>query len=319
MECTCLLILLSICLSPSPQVSSFCTEALAICNSLLHPRTPSLCLPLPPLTLKPSPAASLLTPSQASSLTLPTLLGGPFPGRHSLGLGHTLLGSLDNHLSLVPPGLSGQGSTPGDLLLSPHQGELAGLGLSEGQRPVFIRYDKEEAEDVEISLESDSDDSVVIFPRGMLMLENQDGTSTVANLPVSSLVPGGVTLPVPGPGDDPGGDISLPLANDLPSTSLPHPLLPSSSAPNSINSFPPAPLASLVPPLNSTGVTQLGAPSVGLGVGADSLPGAQLQQMLLQGQPPAPGQPTPLGLPIQVKSQRNVSYRYLIKSKSVKR
>uniref|UniRef100_A0A4W5MDN7 Proline-, glutamic acid- and leucine-rich protein 1 n=1 Tax=Hucho hucho TaxID=62062 RepID=A0A4W5MDN7_9TELE len=283
----------------SLKVSSFCTEALTICNSLLHPRTPSLCLPLPPLTLKPSPATSLLTPSQASSLTLPTLLGGPFPGRHSLGLGHTLLGSLDNHLSLVPPGLSGQGSTPGDLLLSPHQGELAGLGLSEGQRPVFIRYDKEEAEDVEISLESDSDDSVVIFPRGMLMLENQDGTSTVATLPVSSLVPGGVTLPVPGPGDDPGGDISLPLANDLPSTSLPHPLLPSSSAPNSINSFPPAPLASLVPPLNST-VTQLGAPSVGLGVGADSLPGAQLQQMLLQGQPPAPGQPTPLGLPIQM-------------------
>ncbi|XP_041724275.2 proline-, glutamic acid- and leucine-rich protein 1-like [Coregonus clupeaformis] len=299
----------------SLKVSSFCTEALTICNSLLHPRTPSLSLPLPPLTLKPSPAASLLTPSQASSLTLPTLLGGPFPGRHTLGLGHTLLGSLDNHLSLVPPGLSGQGSTPGDLLLSPHQGELAGLGLSEGQRPVFIRYDKEEAEDVEISLESDSDDSVVIFPRGMLMLQNQDGASTVATLPVSSLVPGGATLPVPGPGDDPGGDISLPLSNDLPSTSLthpllpstslPHPLLPSSAAPNSINSFPPAPLASLVPPLNSTGVTQLGAPSVGLGVGADSLPGAQLQQMLLQGQPPAPGQPTPLGLPIQMHQLQN--------------
>lgn len=168
---------------------------------------------------------------------------------------------------------------------------------------------------MEISLESDSDDSVVIVPQRMLMLESQDGTSAAATLPRSSLAPGGVTFPVPCP----GGDISLPLSNDLPSTSLPHPLLPSSSAPNSINSFPPAPLASLVPPLNSTGVTQLGAPSVGLGVGADSLPGAQLQQMLLQGQPPAPGQPTPLGLPIQVKSQRNVSYRYLIKSKSVKR
>ncbi|CAB1351416.1 unnamed protein product [Coregonus sp. 'balchen'] len=275
-------------------VSSFCTEALTICNSLLHPRTPSLSFPLPPLTLKP-------TPSQASSLTL---LGGPtpgtpFPSRHHLGLGHTaLLGSLDNHLPLVVPGLSGQGSTPGDLLLSPHQGELAGLGLPEGQRPVFIRYDKEEAEDVEISLESDSDDSVVIVPQGMLMLESQDGTSAAATLPGSSLAPGGVTLPVPGPGGDPGRDISLPLSfsNNLPSTSLPHPLLPSST----INSFPPAPLVSLVPPLNSTSVAQLGEPSVGLGVGADSLPGAQLQQMLLQGQPPAPGQPTALGLPIQM-------------------
>ncbi|XP_041738604.1 proline-, glutamic acid- and leucine-rich protein 1 [Coregonus clupeaformis] len=278
----------------SLKVSSFCTEALTICNSLLHPRTPSLSFPLPPLTLKP-------TPSQASSLTL---LGGPtpgtpFPSRHHLGLGHTaLLGSLDNHLPLVVPGLSGQGSTPGDLLLSPHQGELAGLGLPEGQRPVFIRYDKEEAEDVEISLESDSDDSVVIVPQGMLMLESQDGTSAAATLPGSSLAPGGVTLPVPGPGGDPGRDISLPLSfsNNLPSTSLPHPLLPSST----INSFPPAPLVSLVPPLNSTSVGQLGEPSVGLGVGADSLPGAQLQQMLLQGQPPAPGQPTALGLPIQM-------------------
>ncbi|XP_070291207.1 proline-, glutamic acid- and leucine-rich protein 1 [Salvelinus sp. IW2-2015] len=230
----------------SLKVSSFCTEALTICNSLLHPRTPSLSFPL---TLKP-------TPPQASNLTLPTLLGGPTPGP-------PFPSSLDNHLPLVLPGLSG------------------------GQRPVFIRYNKEEAEDVEISLESDSDDSVVIVPQRMLMLESQDGTSAAATLPGSSLAPGGVTLPVPCP----GGDISLPLSNDLPSTSLPHHLLPSSTPNSTINSFPPAPLVSLVPPLNSTGVAQLGA---------DSLPGAQLQQMLLQGQPPAPGQPTALDLPIQV-------------------
>uniref|UniRef100_A0A4W5RM09 Proline-, glutamic acid- and leucine-rich protein 1 n=1 Tax=Hucho hucho TaxID=62062 RepID=A0A4W5RM09_9TELE len=235
----------------SLKVSSFCTEALTICNSLLHPRTPSLSFPLKP------------TPSQASNLTL---LGGPTPGP-------PFPSSLDNHLPLVHPGLSGS------------------------QRPVFIRYDKEEAEDVEISLESDSEDSVVIVPQGMLMLESQDGTSTAATLPGSSLAPGGVTLPVPGSGGELGGDISL--SNDLPSTSLPHPLLPSST-PNSTNSFPPALLVSLVPPLNSTSVAQLGEPSVGLGVGADSLPGAQLQQMLLQSQPPAPGQPTALGLPIQV-------------------
>ncbi|KAJ8007752.1 hypothetical protein DPEC_G00097470 [Dallia pectoralis] len=293
----------------SLKVSSFCAEALTICNSLLHPRTPSLSLPLPPLTLKPTPASSHLNQSQTSGLTLPTLLGGPnpgssFPGRHHLGIGATsLLGSLDNHLPLVPPGLSGLGSTPGDLLPSPHHCELP--GVQEGKRPVFIRYDKEESEDVEISLDSDSDDSVVIVPRGMLALDSQDGTTAVVTPPGSSLPPGGATLPMPIPGGDPGGDISLPLPNDLPSTSLPHPLIPSSTTSSTINSFPPAPLVSLVPPINSSGVTQLGAPSVGLGVGADSLPGAQLQQMLLQGQPPAQGQSTPLGLPIQMQQLQN--------------
>ncbi|GCB81878.1 hypothetical protein scyTo_0021903 [Scyliorhinus torazame] len=37
-----------------------------------------------------------------------------------------------------------------------------------GHRPVFVRYDKEEESDVEISLESDSDDSVMIVPEGLL-------------------------------------------------------------------------------------------------------------------------------------------------------
>ncbi|KAL0969994.1 hypothetical protein UPYG_G00235700 [Umbra pygmaea] len=295
----------------SLKVSSFCAEALTICNSLLHPRTPSISLPLPPLTLKPTPAAAHLTHSQSSGLTLPTLLGGPtagpaFPGRHHLGMGAaSLLGSLDNHLPLVPPGLSGQGSTPGDLLPSPHHGELPGLGLQEGKRPVFIRYDKEEAEDVEISLDSDSDDSVVIVPRGTLTLDSQDGTAAVVTPPGPSLPPGGATLPILSSGGDLSGDISLPLTNDLPSTSLPHTLLPSSSTNSTINSFPPAPLVSLVPPINSTGVTQLGTPSTGLGVGADSLPGAQLQQMLLQGQSPAQGQPTTLGLPMQLHQLQN--------------
>lgn len=212
----------------------------------------------------PPPSAHPLTlkPPQASNL-----LGGPTPGP-------PFPSSLDNYLPLVLPGLSG------------------------GQRPVFILYDKEEASDVEISLESDSDDGVLIVPQRMLMLESQDGTSAAATLPGSSLAPGGVTLPMPCPRGDPGGDISLPLSNDLPSTSLPH--LPSSTPNYTVNLFPPAPLVSLVPPLNSTGVAQLGEPSVGLGVGTDSLPGAQLQQMLLQGQPPAPGQPTALDLPIQV-------------------
>ncbi|KAK2852112.1 hypothetical protein Q5P01_008388 [Channa striata] len=131
------------------KVSAFCTEALTICNSLLHPRTPSIALPLPSLTLKPNPTAPGVPSSQgpAPGLTLPTLLGGPssgssFPTRHSLGLGHaSLLGSLENHLSLVP-GLQGQAPTPGDMILSPrthHQPDPAGLGPPEGQRPVFVR------------------------------------------------------------------------------------------------------------------------------------------------------------------------------------
>ncbi|GCB76508.1 hypothetical protein scyTo_0019150 [Scyliorhinus torazame] len=38
-----------------------------------------------------------------------------------------------------------------------------------GHRPVSVRYDKEEESDVEISLESDSDDSVMIVPEGLLL------------------------------------------------------------------------------------------------------------------------------------------------------
>ncbi|XP_046872904.1 LOW QUALITY PROTEIN: proline-, glutamic acid- and leucine-rich protein 1 [Hypomesus transpacificus] len=294
----------------STTVSSFCTEALTICNSLLHPRTPSISLPLPPLTLKPAP---VLATSQAPSLTLPTLLGGPapgppFPARHPLGLGPaSLLGSLENHLPLVPPGQPGHLGAPGEMLLSPrhHQAELAGLGLPESQRPVFVRYDKEEADDVEISLNSDSDDSVVIVPPGMLSLGGQDCTAGQTGLPAGAAQTGSGQGGEAGAGGGVAGasamDVSLP--NDLPSSStisITIPILPpsaSSSGPNTINSFPPvsAPLVSLVPALNSA--AQLTAPPGGLG---DSLPGAQLQQMLLQ--TPAPGQASSLGINMQMQS-----------------
>ncbi|KAI1898875.1 hypothetical protein AGOR_G00076910 [Albula goreensis] len=292
----------------SLMVSSFCTEALTVCNSLLHPRTASLALPLPPLSLKHTPAAPSLTPSQNPSLSLPALLGGPtqgapFPARHPLSLGPAgLLGPLENHLPLPPsvlPPQAGPAPTPGDLLLSPPQpGELAALGAPEGHRPVFVRYDKEEAEDVEISLESDSDDSVVIVPQGMLMLESQDSAGTQ---PIPPPPPGGA---VPTVGVGTGGDtgvVNSPLPNELP-TSLPHQILPSNS--NAINTFTgqsQAQLVSLVPQLNST-AAQLTAPPVGLG---DSLPGAQLQQMLMQTSPA--GQPSQLGLPIQMQLQTQLA------------
>lgn len=296
------------------QVSTFCTEALTICNSLLHPRTPSIALPLPPLTLKPTPTAPVLPASQGPTpgLTLPTLLGGPAPGppfptRHSLGLGpSSLLGSLENHLSLVP-GLPGQTPTPGEMILSPHvhhQQDPAGLGPPEGQRPVFVRYDREEAEDVEISLASDSDDSVVIVPPGMLNMENQQDETAAANSQnMASAAPGGaaVTLPegesvtmVPTTATTTTIDgVSLP--NDLATSS---PLLTTSTTP--INSFPPssASVVSLVPPLNSSTLT---APPGGIG---DSVPGRpQLQQMLMQ--PSVPGQPGPISLPLQIHQLQN--------------
>ncbi|XP_028284863.1 proline-, glutamic acid- and leucine-rich protein 1 [Parambassis ranga] len=287
----------------SLKVSSFCAEALTICNSILHPRTPSVALPLPPLALKPTTSASVLPSSQgpAPGLTLPTLLGGPppvppFPSQHSLGLGPaSLLGSLENHLPLVP-GLPSHGPTPGDMILSPHtqhQSDPAGLGHPEGQRPVFVRYDKEEAEDVEISLASDSDDSVVIVPPGMLNMENQQDDAVVNSQNVLSTAPGGG-------GTLPGGESvtmvpttavtstidGASLTNDLATSS---PLLTTSTPP--INSFPPtASVASLVPPLNSSTLT------VPPGVLGDSLPGRpQLQQILMQ--PPTQGQPGPIGLP----------------------
>ncbi|XP_039996997.1 proline-, glutamic acid- and leucine-rich protein 1 [Xiphias gladius] len=297
------------------KVSTFCTEALTICNSLLHPRTPSLTLPLPPLTLKHTPTVPVLPSSQGPTpgLTLPTLLGGtapgpPFPTRHSLGLGPaSLLGSLENHLSLVP-GLPGQAPTPGDMILSPHTHHLpdqASLGPPEGQRPVFIRYEKEETEDVEISLASDSDDSVVIVPPGMLNMENQqDDTAVAANSQnMASAAPGSTTVTLPG-GEcvtmvpttaAPTTLDGLSLSNNLATSS---PILSTSTTP--INSFPPSStsVVSLVPPLNSSTLT---APPGGLG---DSMPGRpQLQQMLLQ--PSTPSQPNPMGLPLQMQQLQN--------------
>ncbi|XP_007567897.1 proline-, glutamic acid- and leucine-rich protein 1 isoform X1 [Poecilia formosa] len=294
------------------KVSSFCSEALIVCNSLLHPRTPSIALPLPPLALKPPPTPSVLSgPGPAPRLTLPTLLGGPapgppFPGRHPLSLGsNSLLGSLENHLSLVP-GLPGQGpaSAPGDLLLSPHgqpQQDPAGLGLPDGQRPVFVRYDKEEAEDVEISLASDSDDSVVIVPPGMLGADSQldDPAPGSQNL-LSAAVGAGANLP--------GGDTvamvpstAAPASLDV--TSLPNDLVPTSSTP--ANSFPPSSgsVVSLV-----TSLTPGSAPPPAGGLADPVAVKPQLQQMLLQ--PPAPGPQGPPGsmaMPLQVQLQNQLA------------
>ncbi|XP_065104881.1 proline-, glutamic acid- and leucine-rich protein 1 [Paramisgurnus dabryanus] len=291
------------------MVSSFCAEALTICNTLIHPRTPSISLPLAPLNLKSTPSAPVLASGQNPSLSIPNLLSGPatalpFPARHHIGLGPTtLLGPLDNHLPLVPPVLStpsGPTAAPGDLLLSPSQhSELAGLGAPEGQRQVFVRYDKEEPEDVEISLESDSDDSVVIMPPGMIM-EMQDGAANAQAL--SQQPPPGGTLPPTAPVVGEVGSVEASLPNEL-TTSIPHQILPANA--NNINSFPgpsqTPQLVSLVPPLNSA-TAPISASPGGL---ADSLTGGpQLQQMLMQTSPV--GQPPALGLSIQMQLQNQI-------------
>uniref|UniRef100_A0A3Q3E5A5 Proline-, glutamic acid- and leucine-rich protein 1 n=1 Tax=Labrus bergylta TaxID=56723 RepID=A0A3Q3E5A5_9LABR len=267
------------------KVSSFCTEALTVCNALLHPRVSPISLPLPPLTLKPTPSAPVLSSAQGTGLTLPTLLGGPapgtpFPSRHSLGLAPaSLLGSLENHLSLVP------GLTP------------LGWAPPEGQRPVFVRYDREEAEDVEISLASDSDDSVVIVPPGMLNMEAQQEDPGMGNPPsLVSAAPGGTTVSLPG-----ADTVTTATTSTIDGVSLPNnhatssPLLTTSTTP--INSFPPSStsVVSLVPPHNSSSLT---APP---GVLEESLPGRQLQQMLMQ----PSGQPGPLPLPLQMHQLQN--------------
>ncbi|XP_061149675.1 proline-, glutamic acid- and leucine-rich protein 1 isoform X1 [Syngnathus typhle] len=263
------------------KVSSFCSEALTMCNALVHPRAPSIAIPLPPLTLKSSPSAPVLASSQGPTpgLPLPTLLGGPgssspFPAaRHSLAL----LGSLENHLSLVP------GHASGDAILSPHahhQPEPANLGPPEGQRPVFVRYDKEEAEDVEISLASDSDDSVVIVPPGMLTTETREPVENAAppQNPAAATPVGGAAEPVAvAPAVTDG--VSLP---DDPATSSASPL-PAAA----VNSFVPhtSSVVSLVPPV---------------GEGETAAVRPQLQQMLMQ-----PSTPGALGLPLQMHQLQN--------------
>ncbi|MEQ2266397.1 hypothetical protein XENORESO_002606 [Xenotaenia resolanae] len=294
------------------KVSSFCAEALTICNSILHPRTPSIALPLPPLALKPTPSPSVLScQGPTPRLTLPTLLGGPAPGppfsaRHPLGLApNSLLGSLENHLSLVP-GLPGQASAPGELMLSPpmhSQPDPPGLGPPEGQRPVFVRYDKEEAEDVEISLASDSDDSVVIVPPGMLSMENQldDPASNSQN--ILSSAPGGTCVTLAG-GDAVTMVPTTAAPTTLDVTSLPNDLVTSSAllttSSTPVNSFPPSSgsVVSLVSSLNSSSAS---APAGGL---ADSIVvKPQLQQMLMQAS--TSGQPNPMALPLQMHQLQN--------------
>ncbi|XP_075062638.1 proline-, glutamic acid- and leucine-rich protein 1 [Mixophyes fleayi] len=129
----------------SLQVSMFCTEALAVCRVIIHPRVPTLQRPLPQHGPRPPLQADVPTQRPAPPLTFPA----PSPA---------------NHLSARTP-VPLQPVEPPVAPPVPSPQETFG---GKTQRPVFIHYEKEEASDVEISLESDSDDSVVIVPEGLL-------------------------------------------------------------------------------------------------------------------------------------------------------
>ena len=97
-------------------------------------------------------------------------LGGPVD--YHLGL-QALLGPLDYNLSLGLQALPGPQGPP------------------EALRPVFVRYDCEEAENVDISLSSISDDSVVIVPPGTLGPESPPRGPATATALLNSFPQGG--------------------------------------------------------------------------------------------------------------------------------
>ncbi|XP_073418540.1 proline-, glutamic acid- and leucine-rich protein 1 isoform X2 [Dendrobates tinctorius] len=232
-------LLLSLTLSPSPrlpaplhcairifrvglteenlQVSMFCSEALAICRIIIHPRVPSLQRPLPQHSSRPPMQAEVpVQRPPAPPLTFPATV--PL-----------------NHLPIrtsVPPQLA---EPPTDALIPSPQETFGGKTL----RPVFIHYEKEESSDVEISLESDSDDSVVIVPEGLLQKPAPKSESSppsakpsaeetpAAETPAQPVVPSPtLAAPMPPPAC-PGPSLAqMPAAVELP----PPPPLPAAPA-----------------------------------------------------------------------------------------
>ncbi|XP_053574224.1 proline-, glutamic acid- and leucine-rich protein 1 [Bombina bombina] len=171
----------------SLQVSLFCTEALAICRVLIHPRVPSLQRPLPTPSPRPPPQTedvSILRPPAP----LPT-----FPVTPTA-----------NHLPVRAPAPLPNDAPLAPAVPSPPPEETFG---GKTRRAVFIHYEKEEASDVEISLESDSDDSVVIVPEGLFTkppAKSEPSPPSAkppqeepAELPAQTVVPPPITAPPP--------------------------------------------------------------------------------------------------------------------------
>ncbi|XP_077117896.1 proline-, glutamic acid- and leucine-rich protein 1 isoform X2 [Ranitomeya variabilis] len=244
-------LLLSLTLSPSPrlpaplhcairifrvglteenlQVSMFCSEALAICRIIIHPRVPSLQRPLPQHSSRPPMQAEVpVQRPPAPPLTFPATV--PL-----------------NHLPLrtpIPPQLA---EPPAAALIPSPQDTFGGKTL----RPVFIHYEKEETSDVEISLESDSDDSVVIVPEGLLQKPAPKSEPSppsakppaeetpAAETPAQPVVPSPtLAAPLPPPACPGPSPAQMPAAVELPSPPPPFsaPALPEGDMVININS-----------------------------------------------------------------------------------
>ncbi|XP_060111422.1 proline-, glutamic acid- and leucine-rich protein 1 [Heteronotia binoei] len=238
----------------SLQVSSFCAEALVTCNALLHPRVPSLQLPLAGPSGPPPGSSEISSPAMASPFRPTPPL--PFPAARlpppaspsappSVGPPANSLGLPLPNLSLgqLPPRLTPEEPT---LPASPGTAEAAALAAgAKMRRPIFIHYDKEEEEDVELSLESDSDDSVVIVPKGLLGKTANHMSGAVVTVPAPApavplpLPPAAPPPPVP-PSSPPGPAQEEALAEPLPLG----PPLPPSAAPLVLPPSPAPPMAS---------------------------------------------------------------------------
>ncbi|XP_063305716.1 proline-, glutamic acid- and leucine-rich protein 1 [Pelobates fuscus] len=189
----------------SMQVSLFCAEALAICRVLIHPRGPSLQHPLP----SQGPRSSMPTvdvPNQRPPAPPPTF---PVPPPA-------------NHLPTRPP-VPPQPIEPAVTAAEPSPPQEETFG-GRPRRAVFIHFEKEEPSDVEISLESDSDDSVVIVPEGLLTKPTpkpepsppavKPSAEETTEVPAQPVVPSASTLPpLPPPAACPGpSPAPLPLS-----------------------------------------------------------------------------------------------------------
>ncbi|XP_026581827.1 proline-, glutamic acid- and leucine-rich protein 1-like, partial [Pseudonaja textilis] len=233
---------------PNLLVSSFCTEASVICNALLHPRVPSLQMPLPgppahlPGSSQVSPAVAAAAAAAASLSPFCPAVPGPFPALRPLPpapgpLPASLLGLPLSGLTAppLPPRLLPEDPLPPP---SPGPGEASALGPgAKLRRSVFVHYDKEEEEDVEISLESDSDDSVVIVPKGQL------GKAAVAVAAAPNSAPGPAP-PAPPPPPAPPAPPPLPT----PPLVACEEAAPEPPAALTLAIPPPAPAAPVLPP-----------------------------------------------------------------------
>ncbi|XP_069502688.1 proline-, glutamic acid- and leucine-rich protein 1 [Ambystoma mexicanum] len=170
------------------EVLSFCAEALVISSCLIHPRVPSIQIPILGSSsgnadlYKPSvqgPPESQSPFRHSASTPLPIPSASPRPQTNHIGLplhGNAMISRLPPMVQapMEQPcsvGTENHNSVPhleGDTLMQDMHSPTEELFGGKAHRPVFIHYDKEEASDVEISLESDSDDSVVIVPKGFL-------------------------------------------------------------------------------------------------------------------------------------------------------